>query len=121
MCFYYSHRAKHNRRDPLQTAIYYSAQLTHREFTESFHRRTFGVEGPLWSVVLVQVDPLLLAQLAHPVVKLPGDVDVGRRDGSGDALSPEEPVDLGGGGEDAVAGAGPEHQPHVGPGQVEVT
>lgn len=72
-------------------------------------------------MVLMQVYPLLLAQLAHLVVKLPGDVDVGRGDRSGDALGSEEPVDLGGGGEDAVAGAGPEHQPHVRLGQVEVT
>lgn len=82
---------------------------------------TFGVEGPLWSVVLVQMDPLLLAQPAHLVVKLPGDVDVSGGDGTGDALGAEEPIDLGGGGEDAVAGSGAEHQPHVGLGQVEVT
>lgn len=82
---------------------------------------TFGVERPLWSVVLVQVYPFLLAQLAHLVVKLFGDMDVRRRDGPGDALGPEEPVDLGGGGEDAVAGSGSEHKAHVCPGQVEVT
>lgn len=78
------------------------------------------MEGPLRPVVLVQVDPLLLAQPAHLVVKLPGDLDVRGGDGSGDALGPEEPVHLGGGGEDAVAGPGPEHQPHVRLGQVEV-
>lgn len=72
-------------------------------------------------MVLVQVYSLLLAQPAHLVVKLSGDVDVSRRDRSGDALGSEEAVDFGGGGEDAVAGAGPEHQPHVRPGQVEVT
>lgn len=79
------------------------------------------MKGPLGSVVFVQVYPLLLAQLAHSVVKLSRDVDVGCRDRSGDALGSEEPVDLWGGGEDAVAGPGPEHQPHVRPGQVEVT
>lgn len=82
---------------------------------------TFGVEGPLRSVVLVQVYSLLLAQPAHLVVKLSGDVDVSLGDRSGDAFGSEEPVDLRGGGEDAVAGSGPEHQPHVRPGQVEVT
>lgn len=69
----------------------------------------------------MQVDPLLLAQLAHPVVKLPGDVSVSCRDRPGNPFSPEEPVDLRGGGQDAVAGCGPEHQAHVGAGQVEVT
>lgn len=72
-------------------------------------------------MVLVQVYPLLLAQSGHLVVELSGDVDVSRWDRSGDALGPKEAVDLGGGGEDAVAGSGPEHQPHVRPGQVEVT
>lgn len=89
-------------------------------WSRRFHP-TFGVEGPLRPVVLVQVNPLLLAQPAHLVVKLPGDVDVSLGDGSGDAFGSEEPVDLGGGGEDAVAGAGPKHQLHVRPGQVEVT
>lgn len=79
------------------------------------------MKRPLRPVVLVQMNPLLLAQLAHIVVKLPGDVDVSCRNGSGDAFGPEEPVDLRRGGQDAVAGSGPEHQPHVGPGQVEVT
>lgn len=68
----------------------------------------------------MQVNPLLLAQPAHLVVKLSGDVRVRCGDRPGDALGSEEPVDLGGGGEDAVAGAGPEHQPHVRPRQVEV-
>lgn len=82
---------------------------------------TFGVKGPLLSVVLVQANSLLLAQLAHLVVELPGDVDVSCGDRPRDALGSEEPVDLRGGGQDAVAGSGPEHQPHVRPGQVEVT
>ena len=82
--------------------------------------RAFGVKRPLWPVVLVQVNSLLLAQPAHLVVKLPGDVDVSCRDRSGDAFGPEKPVDLGGGGEDPVAGSGPQHQPHVCPGQVKV-
>lgn len=81
---------------------------------------TFGVEGPLGPVVLVQVHPLLLAQLAYTVVKLPGYVDVSSRDGPGDALGSKEPVDLRGGGEDTVAGPGPQHQPHVRLRQVEV-
>lgn len=72
-------------------------------------------------MVLVQVHPLLLVQLAHLVVELPGNVDVSCRDRAGDALGSKEPVDLGGGGEDAVAGSGPEHQSHVRLGQVEVT
>lgn len=72
-------------------------------------------------MVFVQVYSLLLSQPAHLVVKLSGDVDVSCRDRSGDALGSKEPVDLGGGGKDAVAGSGPEHQPHVRPGQVEVT
>lgn len=84
-------------------------------------RLTFGVEGPLRSVVLVQVDPLLLPLPAHLAVKLPGDEGVGGGDGTGDALGPEEAVDLGRGGEDAVDGAGPEHHSHVRPRQVEVT
>lgn len=69
----------------------------------------------------MQVHPLLLAQLAHLVVKLPGNVNVSCGDRSGDALGPEESVDLWGGGEDAVAGSDPENQLHVRPGQVEVT
>lgn len=81
---------------------------------------TFGVEGPLWSAVLVQVHSLMLTQLAHLLVKLPGDVCVRRRDGAGHALGPEEPVDLWGGGEDAVVGPSAEHQPHVRAGQIEV-
>lgn len=72
-------------------------------------------------MVLVQVYSLLLAQPAHLVVKLPGNVDVSCGNRSGDALGSEEAVDLGGGGQDAVVGSGPEHQPHVRPGQVEVT
>ena len=56
---------------------------------------TFGVEGPLRPVVLVQVYPLLLAQRTHLVVELPGDVHVGRWDGPGHALGSEEAVDLG--------------------------
>ena len=81
---------------------------------------TFGVERPLRPVVLVQVNPVLLAQLAHLAVELPGDVDVRGGDRPGDALRPEEAVDLGGGGEDAVVGPGAEHQPHVRLRQVEV-
>lgn len=69
----------------------------------------------------MQVYPLLLAPLAHPFVKLPGDVSVRCRDCSSDALGPKEPVDLGGGGEDTVTGSSLEHQPHVRPGQIEVT
>lgn len=91
------------------------------ESLRAFVSPTFSVKRPLRPVVLVQVDPLLLAQTAHLVVKLPGDVNVSSRDGPGDAFGPEEPVDLGGGGQDAVAGPGPEHQPHVSAGQVEVT
>ena len=79
------------------------------------------MEGPLLSVVLVQVNPLLLTQPAHLVVELSGDVDVSGGDGPGDPFGSEEPVDLRGSGEDAVAGSGTEHQPHVRPGQVEVT
>lgn len=79
------------------------------------------MEGPLWSVVLEQVDPPLLAQLAHLVVELSGDVDVRSGNRSGDAFGTKEPVDFGRGGEDVVAGSSPEHQPHVGLGQVEVT
>lgn len=82
---------------------------------------TFSMEGPLWPVVLVQVYPPLLAQLAHLLVKLPGDVGVRCGDRSSDALGPKEPVDLGGGGEDAVVGSSPEHQAHVRTRQVEVT
>lgn len=82
---------------------------------------TFGVEGPLGSVVLVQVDPLLLAQPADLLVELPGDVDISSGDRPGDALGPEEPVDLGRRREDAVVRPGGEHELHVGPGQVEVT
>lgn len=83
-------------------------------------RPTFGVEGPVGAVVLVQVHAVLLAQLAHLLVELAGDVDVGGRDGAGHALGPEEAVDLRRGGEDAVVGAGVQHQPHVGLRQVEV-
>lgn len=79
------------------------------------------MKRPLWSVVLMQVHPLLLAQPAHLVVKLSGNVNVSCRDRAGEALGSKEPVDLGGGCKDAVAGSGPEHQPHVRPGQVEVT
>lgn len=82
---------------------------------------TFGMEGPLRSVVLVQVYAVLLAQPAHLVVELSGYVDVSCRDRPGDAFGSEEPVDLRGGGEDAVAGAGTEHLTHVRPGQVEVS
>lgn len=83
---------------------------------------TFGVEGPVGAVVLVQVHAVLLAQLAHLLVELAGDVDVGGWDGAGHALGPEEAVDLRRGGEDAVVGAGArvQHQPHVGLRQVEV-
>lgn len=72
-------------------------------------------------MVLVEVHSVLLAQLTHFVVELSGDVNVRCGNGTGDAFGPEEAVDLRGGGEDAVAGAGPEDHPHVRPGQVEVT
>lgn len=73
------------------------------------------------SVVLVQVDPVLLAQPADLLIELPGDVDISSGDRPGDALGAEEPVDLGRRHEDAVVCSGAENKLHVGPGQVEVT
>lgn len=67
------------------------------------------------------MDPLLLAQLADLLVELPGDVDIRSGDRPGDALGPEEPVDLGRRREDAVVRSGAKDKLHVGPGQVEVT
>lgn len=87
---------------------------------ERKHAFTFGVEGPVGSVVVVQVDPLLLAQPAHLLVELPGDVGVSGGDCPGDALGSEEAVDLWRRCEDAVVGSGAEDEPHVGLGQVEV-
>lgn len=78
------------------------------------------MEGPAGPVVLEQADPLLLAQPAHLLVELPGDVDVRGGDRPGNALGPEEPVDLGRRRQDAVVRSGAEDQLHVGPGQVEV-
>lgn len=81
---------------------------------------TLGVEGPLCSVVLVEVNPLLLSQLTHFAVELSGNVDVGGWDLSGNALGAKKPVDLRGGGEDPIVGTHPQNQRHVGPGQVEI-
>lgn len=78
------------------------------------------MERPLRPVVLVQVHSVLLAQAAHLLVELPGDVDVSGRDRPGNAFGAKEPVDLWGGGEDAVVGSGTEHLTHVRLGQVEV-
>lgn len=80
------------------------------------------MEGPVGTVVLVQVHAVLLAQLAHLPVELVGDVGVGSWDGTGHALGTEETVDLWRGGEDVVGGAcaGVQHQPHIGLRQVEV-
>lgn len=78
------------------------------------------MEAPLGPLVLLQVDPLLLAQLAHLIVELPGDVGVGGRDCPGNALGSKEAVDLGGGCEDVVGGASAQDQLHVGLRQVEV-
>lgn len=81
---------------------------------------TLSVEGPLWPVVLMQVYPLLLAQLADFTVELSGNVDIRCWDRPSDTFRPKEAIDLWGGGEDPIVCSGAQDQPHIRPCQVKI-